>query len=69
VFASRNAFEEQMIDFTNRMHSRYMLSFEPRRPHPGLHRIRVRLKDPRGNVSVISRATYWAAEDGIQREQ
>jgi VWFA-related protein len=69
VFASRNAFEEQMIDFTNRMHSRYMLSFEPRRPHPGLHRIRVRLKEPRGNASVISRATYWAAEDGIQREQ
>jgi hypothetical protein len=53
VFASRKAFEEQMIDFTNRMHSRYMLSFEPRRPHPGLHRIRVRLKEPRGNVSVI----------------
>jgi hypothetical protein len=69
LFASRKGFEEELIDFTNRMHSRYMLSFEPRRPHPGLHRIRVRLKEPRGNVSVISRATYWAAEDGIQREQ
>lgn len=63
MFASRKGFEKQLIDFTNRMHSRYMLSFEPRRPHPGLHRIRVRLKDPRDGATVISRATYWAEEN------
>jgi VWFA-related protein len=64
AFASRKSFEEHLVDFTNRMHSRYMLSFEPRRPHPGLHRIRVRLKDRRDGVSVVFRTTYWAIEDG-----
>jgi VWFA-related protein len=63
-FASRKSFEEHLVDFTNRMHSRYMLSFEPRRPHSGLHRIRVRLKDRRDGVSVVFRTTYWAVEDG-----
>jgi VWFA-related protein len=43
-FASRNAFEGRLVDFTNHMHSRYLLTFEPRRPHPGLHHIRVRLQ-------------------------
>jgi hypothetical protein len=63
-FASRKGFEGQLVDFTNRMHSRYLLSFEPRRPHPGLHRISVRLKEPREGTSVRSRTAYWAAENG-----
>jgi VWFA-related protein len=68
MFASRKGFEEQLIDYTNRMHSRYMLSFEPRRPHPGLHRIRVRLKDHGDGATVISRATYWAAENNATND-
>jgi VWFA-related protein len=62
-FASRNAFEGRLVDFTNHMHSRYLLTFEPRRPHPGLHRIKVRLKEPREGVRVASRTAYWALEN------
>ena len=63
LFASRKSFENHLIDFSNRMQSRYMLSFEPRRPHPGLHRIRVRLKQAHEDISVVARPAYWAAEN------
>jgi VWFA-related protein len=35
LFTSQKAFESRMVDFTNHLHSRYLLSFEPQRPHPG----------------------------------
>ena len=45
LFATRKKFEVRMNDFTNHLHSRYLLSFAPKSPHPGLHQIRVRLKN------------------------
>jgi VWFA-related protein len=62
LFKSRRAFEARMLDFTNHLHSRYLLSFEPRNPRPGLHKIRVRLKDP-GSTVVLARSSYWAATE------
>jgi VWFA-related protein len=61
-FSSRKAFETHLIDFTNHVHSRYVLSFDPQRPHPGLHKIEVRLREPAGGISVLSRTSYWAVE-------
>jgi len=46
------------------LHSHYRLSFEPKDPHPGLHSIRVRLRDPAQNESVLFRSSYWASELG-----
>jgi hypothetical protein len=60
LFTSRKGFEERMVDFNNHLHSRYVLSFAPQRPHPGLHQIRVRRKEPSPGISVLSRANYWA---------
>jgi hypothetical protein len=51
-----------MIDFTNHVHSRYLLSIEPKSPHAGLHRIRVRLREP-GDRAVLARSSYWAVGD------
>jgi hypothetical protein len=59
LFESRKRFESRMIDFTNHLHSRYLLSFQPNDPHPGMHRIRVKLKQPNG-ATVLARASYWA---------
>jgi VWFA-related protein len=59
-FASQKGFDRLMNRFTNHLHSRYLLSFEPRNPHPGLHQIRVRMKDA-DDASVLSRSSYWAA--------
>lgn len=60
LFKSRRAFESRMTDFTNHLHSRYLLTFEPAHPHPGLHEVRVRLRDP-GTRTVLARTSYWAA--------
>jgi VWFA-related protein len=59
LFATRKKFEVRMNDFTNHLHSRYLLSFSPENPHPGLHQIRVRLKDAKDSA-VLTRSSYWA---------
>ena len=64
LFASRKSFETKMNSFANHVHNRYLLSFEPKGPHPGLHQIRVRWKDPARRETVRFRSNYWA--DGVQ---
>ena len=59
LFFNRKKFDMRMNDFTNHLHSRYLLSFAPKQPQPGLHQIRVRLNDPKGNT-VLARTSYWA---------
>ena len=59
MFETRKKFEVRMNDFTNHLHSRYLLSITPKNPHPGLHQIRVHLKNP-GNDTVLARTSYWA---------
>jgi VWFA-related protein len=59
LFTTRKKFEIRMNDFTNHLHSRYLLSFAPQNPQPGLHQLRVHLKDG-GNASVLARTSYWA---------
>src|SRR5271163_505155 len=60
LFATRRNFEGRMIDFTNHLRSRYLLSIEPKNPHAGLHQIQVRLRDPEGRT-VLARSRYWVA--------
>jgi VWFA-related protein len=60
LFTTHKAFEARLVDFNNHLHSRYALSFAPQRPHPGLHQIQVRLKQPSPGISVLSRTSYWA---------
>jgi VWFA-related protein len=60
LFTTRKHFEARMIDFTNHVRSRYVLSIEPRNPHEGLHRLTVRLRDP-GDRVVLARSRYWVA--------
>jgi VWFA-related protein len=59
LFETEKAFEAHMMEFTNHLHSRYLLSFEPNDPHPGLHQIRVHLKQP-AKGTVLARSSYWA---------
>jgi len=59
MFATGKGFEARMIDFTNHLHSRYLLRIEPKSPHAGLHRLRVRLRDA-GDRTVLARSSYWA---------
>jgi VWFA-related protein len=59
LFATQKKFDLRMTSFTNHLHSRYLLSIAPKDPHPGLHQLRVRLKDS-GKNSVLARTSYWA---------
>jgi VWFA-related protein len=62
MFATRNGFETRLNTFANHLHSRYLLTFEPKDPRPGLHTIRVRLRDQARNETVLFRSSYWAVE-------
>ena len=57
-FATRNAFEDSLLNFANHLHARYELSFEPKNPHAGLHHIRVRLRVPDQGQTLLYRRTY-----------
>jgi VWFA-related protein len=63
LFKSQNGFENRMLEFTNHLHSRYLLSFQPKDPHPGLHELRVRLRDP-AKGEILARGSYWANATG-----
>lgn len=62
LFATRKRFEVRMNDFTNHLHSRYLLSFAPNKPRPGLHQVRVRLRERKKDAAVLSRTCYWAEQ-------
>jgi len=63
LFTSQKSFERLMNEFANHLHSRYLLRFEPKSPHPGLHEVRVRLRG-RGNSVVVARRSYWVEQPG-----
>lgn len=59
MFDSGKGFDTKLNEFSNHLHSRYLLSFQPAHPEPGLHRLTVKLKEP-GNATVLARSSYWA---------
>lgn len=59
LFATRKKFEVRLNDFTNHLHSRYLISIAPRSPHPGMHQLQVRLRKP-ADAMVLARSSYWA---------
>jgi hypothetical protein len=61
-FATRKGFESDMLGFANHLNSRYLLSFEPKNPHPGLHGVRVKLRHANPNQTLLFRSTYWVAD-------
>jgi VWFA-related protein len=50
--------ERSLITIANHLPNRYMLSFQPESPHPGLHSISVRLVE-RADLKVTARSSYW----------
>jgi VWFA-related protein len=59
LFLSQTGFESLMTRFANNLHNRYLLSFEPKDPHPGLHKIRVALRQSK-DIAILARDRYWA---------
>lgn len=63
-FSSQRDLERSLATISNHVPNRYVLSFHPQSPQPGLHAIELQLKD-HPNLVVTARSSYWANSDTI----
>lgn len=61
-FTRDRGFEDRIDEMSKHVRNRYMLSFTPTDPSPGLHTLHVRLTQDYG-AHVVARENYWAAGD------
>jgi VWFA-related protein len=60
TFHDEKSLEDGLYTFVNHLPNRYVLSFQPHLPTPGLHTIQVTLKNyPK--LQVAARTSYWAS--------
>ena len=62
-FSNEKNLEKGLQTLTNHIPNRYVLSFHPANPHPGVHAVSLYLKD-RPNLKVAARSSYWADGPG-----
>lgn len=58
-FKDARGIERDMVTLSNHVPNRYILSFHPQSPHPGLHALTLRLTGY-PNLEVSARTSYWA---------
>jgi VWFA-related protein len=57
-FENEKSFDRGLITISNHIPNRYVLSFTPQSPHPGLHAIKLQVKDYT-KLQVTARRSYW----------
>jgi VWFA-related protein len=62
TFTSDKKFEQRVVDEAKHARNRYLLTFRPTNPTPGLHTLRVHLAQDYG-AHIVARADYWVGED------
>lgn len=62
AFKDARTLDRALLTISNHIPNRYVLSFQPLSPHPGLHAIELKLKD-RPNLVVEARSAYWNDQD------
>jgi VWFA-related protein len=62
TFTGDKAFEQHVLDAARHTRNRYLLSFSPSDPTPGLHTIKVRTAQDYG-ARIVARANYWRIEE------
>jgi VWFA-related protein len=58
TFVGDKKFEQRVLDAAKHMRNRYLITFSPSDPTPGLHTIRVRTAQDYG-ARIVARADYW----------
>lgn len=58
TFITDKKFEQRVLDAAKHARNRYLLTFSPTNPTPGLHAIRVHLAQDYG-AKIVARANYW----------
>jgi VWFA-related protein len=61
---SAKSLDRDLHTISNHLPNRYVLSFQPQSPHPGLHAIALSLPDYK-NLEVTARRSYWADTDSV----
>jgi VWFA-related protein len=64
-FGNTRSLESSLLTISNHVPNRYVLSFQPQSPHPGLHAIELRLKE-HPNLVVTARRNYWADSEAVR---
>ncbi len=60
TFTGDKRFQQRVMDAAKHMRNRYLITFSPSDPSPGLHTIRVRTAQDYG-ARIVARANYWSA--------
>lgn len=62
TFTNDKKFESRVVEEAKHARNRYLLTFRPSNPMPGLHTLRVRLAQDYG-AKIVARANYWIEEE------
>jgi hypothetical protein len=62
TFTGDKRFEQRIVDAARHARNRYLITFSPSDPTPGLHTIRVRTAQDYG-ARIVARANYWMAAE------
>jgi Mg-chelatase subunit ChlD len=62
TFTGDKAFEQRVVDAAKHARNRYLITFSPSDPRPGLHTIRVGTAQDYG-ARIVARANYWLAPE------
>jgi VWFA-related protein len=57
-FTGDKAFEQRVVDAAKHVRNRYLITFSPSDPSPGLHTIRVQTAQDYG-ARIVARSNYW----------
>jgi len=61
TFLSDKKFEARVVSAARDARNRYLITFSPSNPAPGLHTIKVRMAEDYG-ARIVARANYWAGQ-------
>ena len=62
AFTGDKGFEQRIVDSAKHARNRYLITFSPSDPTPGLHSIRVQTAQDYG-ARIVARANYWRAAE------
>jgi len=62
TFTGDKKFEARVVDAAKHARNRYLITFSPSDPTPGLHSIKVKLAVDYG-ARIVARANYWVGPE------
>ncbi len=66
--SDEKSLDRSLVTIANHLPNRYLLSFQPQSPHPGLHAITLRTPN-HANLEVTARSSYWLSPEAAGAKQ